>query len=69
MTNKRRRKHTSKGFFCIARASARTWAVAFSRRLIPGAVFRTKAAALQYVTALMEAAGLRHEHVMVLGEA
>ncbi|HSQ05712.1 MAG TPA: hypothetical protein VLN59_16860 [Burkholderiales bacterium] len=69
MTNKRRGKHRAKGFFCIARASARTWAVAFSRRLIPGAVFRTKAGALRYVAALTEAAGLRHERVMVLGEA
>lgn len=69
MIKKRRAKHRAKGFFCIARASARTWAVAFSQRLIPGAVFRTKAAALRYVEALTEAAGLRHERVLVLGEA
>ncbi len=69
MSQKERGKREAKGVFLIARASARTWAVAFSRRLIPGAVFRTKAEALRYVSALADAAGLRHEGVMVLGEA
>jgi hypothetical protein len=44
--------------FLIVRASAHTWAVAFSRRLIPGAVFSTKVAAMQYAAALANAAGL-----------
>ncbi len=69
MSQKQRERRKAKGVFLIARASARTWAVAFSRRLIPGAVFRTKAEALRYVGALADAAGLRHEGVMVLGDA
>jgi hypothetical protein len=69
MTHKRRGNRKSQGVFWIARASAYTWAVAFSRRLIPGAVFRTKAAALHYAIALADAAGLRHERVMVLSDA
>ena len=54
--------------FVVARASARTWAVAFSRKLIPGAVFKTKAAALSYASMLASAAGLRSS-VEVLGDA
>lgn len=44
--------------FLIVRASARTWAVAFSRRLIPGAVFSSKLAAMSYAAALASASGL-----------
>jgi hypothetical protein len=54
--------------FVVARASARTWAVAFSRKLIPGAVFKTKAAALSYASMLARAAGL-HSPIQVLGDA
>ena len=52
----------------IVRASARTWAVAFSRRLIPGAVFTTKVAAMSYAAALANAAGLNCVQ-LVVGEA
>ena len=54
--------------FLIVRASARTWAVAFSRRLIPGAVFSSKAAAMQYAAALANAAGLNSIQ-LVIGDA
>jgi hypothetical protein len=54
--------------FVVARASARTWAVAFSRKLIPGAVFKTKDAALSYASMLASAAGLRSP-VHVVGDA
>ena len=57
-----------KQVFVVARASARTWAVAFSRKLIPGAVFKTKDAALSYASMLAQAAGLRSP-VLVIGDA
>jgi hypothetical protein len=55
--------------FVVARASARTWAVAFSRQLIPGAVFKTKDAALSYASMLAQAAGLNRPFVRVVGDA
>jgi len=54
--------------FLVVRASARTWAVAVSRRLIPGAVFTTKVAAMSYAAALANAAGLNAVQ-LVVGEA
>lgn len=65
-TNFKRRDTSA---FVVAKASAATWAVAFSRRLIPGAVFRTKDAALSYVNLLARSAGLRSPHVTVIGDA
>ena len=50
----------------VAPASASTWAVAFSRHLIPGALFKTKTAALNYALLLASAAGLTRRHVKVL---
>lgn len=64
-TWKRRREAA----FVVARASACTWAVAFSRRLIPGALFRTKGAALAYACSLAKATGLRSPSVTVFGDA
>jgi hypothetical protein len=55
--------------FVVAKASARTWVVAFSRKLIPGALFRTRDAALNYANMLARSAGLRSPHVTVLGDA
>jgi hypothetical protein len=52
----------------VAPASATTWVVAFSRHLIPGACFRTRAAAVDYACMLARAAGIR-THVKVLGDA
>jgi hypothetical protein len=61
-THKRRRKSA----FVVAQASARTWVVAFSRRMIPGALFKTKDAALNYAEMLARSAGLRAPQVTVL---
>lgn len=62
---KRRRKSA----FVVAKASACTWVVAFSRRLIPGALFQTKDAAIRYAAMLASSAGLRAPYVTVLGDA
>jgi len=51
----------------VAPASASTWAVAFSRQLIPGALFKTKTAALDYALMLASAAGLTRRDVKILG--
>lgn len=60
-------KRRNKSAIVVARASAATWVVAFSRRVIPGALFRTKEAALNYAAAIAAAAGLRAPDVTVLG--
>jgi hypothetical protein len=62
-TGQKRRK---KSVFVVARASAATWVVAFSRKVIPGGVFKTKDAALQYAATLARAAGLRSPDVTIL---
>lgn len=61
-----RRRNSS---FVVAPASASTWAVAFARTLIPGALFRTRTAALNYACVLANAAGLGRRNVRVLGDA
>lgn len=65
-TTFRRRK---KSALVVAKASACTWVVAFSRRAIPGALFKTRDAALSYAKMLARSAGLRSPQVMVLGDA
>lgn len=60
---KQRRRKTA---IVVARASAATWVVAFSRRVIPGALFKTKDAAISYAAMLAKAAGLRSPDVTVL---
>jgi hypothetical protein len=62
--DRQRRKDTN---LVVAPASASTWAVAFSRHLIPGALFKTKTAALNYALLLATAAGIGRRHVKVLG--
>jgi hypothetical protein len=62
-------KRRNKTALVVAKASACTWVVAFSRRLIPGALFKTKDAALNYANMLARTAGLRSPHVTVLGDA
>ena len=54
--------------FVVAPASAYTWAVAVSRRLIPGAVFASRDAAVAYAKMLAQAAGMRAPMVKVLGD-
>ena len=57
-----------RSIFVVAPANATTWVVAFSRRLIPGALFSSKAAALRYAQVLAAAAGLGGDHIRVIGE-
>ena len=45
-------KRRNKSAFVVAKASAATWVVAFSRRMIPGALFNSKDAALSSATML-----------------
>lgn len=62
----RRRRNST---FVVAPAGDSTWAVAFSRRLIPGALFTTKTAAIIYAGLLAGAAGLDDTSIEVLGSA
>ena len=55
--------------FVVAPASPYTWAVAFSRRVIPGAVFSTRDAAVEYALMLARAAGLGASNIKILGTA
>jgi hypothetical protein len=59
-------RRSSKSDIVVARASAATWVVAFSRHVIPGALFRTKEAALVYAATIAAAAGLRTPAVTIL---
>ena len=63
--NLERRK---KSAFVVAKANASTWVVAFSRRMIPGALFHSKEAALNYAKMLAQSAGLRNP-LVVVGDA
>lgn len=58
----RRRKER----FVVAPASSSTWAVAFARHLIPGALFKTRTAAVNYAHMLASAAGLGRRNIKVL---
>ena len=62
-------KRRKKSALVVAKASAATWVVAFSRRMIPGALFNSKDAALNYAKMLAKSAGLRSPEVTVLGDA
>jgi hypothetical protein len=64
-TGQRRRK----SMFVVAPATATTWVVAFSRRLIPGALFTSKSAAIRYAYLLAGFAGMDGDYVRVLNEA
>ena len=64
--NTARKERRSASTFVVARASAATWVVAFSRKVIPGGVFKTKDAALAYAATLARAAGLRSPDVTIL---
>ena len=54
--------------FIVAPIGAHTWAVGCSRKLIPGAYLRSKQAALEYVSALADAAGMRSINVHIADE-
>lgn len=55
-----------KNMFVVAPATATTWAVAFSRRLIPGALFTTRREAIRYAYLLAGFAGLDGGNIRVL---
>lgn len=69
MKAKRFWRRRAKNVLVVAPASATTWVVACSRRLIPGALFETREAAVRYAWMLARAAGLEHDRVKVLGTA
>ncbi len=48
----------SVGTFSVACVGVHAWAVAYSRQFIPGAILRTREAAIKYVTEIAKAAGL-----------
>jgi hypothetical protein len=54
------------GVFTVMRAGASCWTVAYSRRLIPGAILRTRGAAIDYATALAHAAGFGKTHLRIV---
>ena len=58
-------RRTAKSFV-VAPAGAYTWVVAFSRKLIPGACFTTRTAAVGYASLLANAAGLGESHIHVV---
>ena len=55
--------------FVVAPVNSYTWAVAFSRQLIPGALFNSKTAAIVYAFMLASMAGLDRRNVLVLRDA
>ena len=59
-------KTARKAALVVARASGATWVVAYARQVIPGALFRSKEAALTYAATLASAAGLGSPEVTVL---
>lgn len=59
-------KPRNKSAIVVARASAATWVVAFSQHVIPGALFKTKDAAISYAATIAKAAGLRSPEVTIL---
>jgi hypothetical protein len=61
----RRRKST----FVVAPANESTWVVAFSRRLIPGALFTSKREAIRYAYLLAGFVGLDGDYIRVLDGA
>ena len=62
-------QRSQKKMLVVAPAGNSTWAVAFSRQLIPGALFGTKMAAIHYAFLLATAAGLNAASIKVLGGA
>lgn len=69
MKSKKTWRRRAKSMLVVAPASATTWVVARSRQLIPGALFRTREAAVRYAIMLAQAAGLAPTQVRVLGAA
>lgn len=57
-----------RSIFVVAPANASTWVVAFSRRLIPGALFTSRDAAIRYASLLAASVGLGGDNIRVLGD-
>ena len=55
-----------KSIFVVAPTEAGAWVVAFSRRLIPGALFHNKSAAVRYAYLLAGMAGFDGGTIRVL---
>lgn len=55
-----------KSMFVVAPATNNNWVVAFSRRLIPGALFTSKREAVRYAYLLAGFAGLDGGNIRVL---
>jgi hypothetical protein len=58
-------RRTAKSFV-VAPAGAYTWVVAFSRKLIPGACFTTRSAAVGYASLLANVSGLGQSDIQVV---
>jgi hypothetical protein len=58
-----------KKMFVVAPVTSTTWAVAFARQIIPGAVFTSQAAAVLYAFILASGAGLDGSSVKILEPA
>lgn len=65
MTHSQNEKVGSPMQFVLAPLGRGAWTVACSRGLIPGAVLRTKEAAMRYVTAIADAAGFNDVRIVV----
>jgi hypothetical protein len=53
--------------FFVACLGANAWAVGVAQNLIPGAVLKTREAAIHYASELAEAAGVRRVHLDIVG--
>ena len=69
MQNKSFWRPRRRSVLVVAPANATTWVVAFSRRMIPGALFTSRDAAVRYAYMLAALAGLGGDRVHVLGGA
>jgi hypothetical protein len=52
--------------FFVACVGADAWAVGVARKLIPGAILRTREAAIHYASELALAAGVRRVHLDII---
>jgi hypothetical protein len=53
--------------FFVACLGANAWAVGVAHKLIPGAVLKTREAAIHYASELAAAAGVRRVHLDIIG--
>jgi hypothetical protein len=53
--------------FFVACLGANAWAVGVAHKLIPGAVLKTREAAIRYASELAAAAGVRRIHLDIVG--